>query len=95
MHIIREPETRAQYKPQHTYIVKVLCKDIAGWRVSQKPSKKKYSRLVQLSPQEMLFLLSKRYSGDVSRKSKTGKRINELNCYSETYTIVDIKCHLK
>lgn len=95
MHIIREPETRAQYKPQHTYIVKVLRKDIAGWRVSQKPSKKKYSRLVQLSPQEMLFLLSKRYSGDVSRKSKTGKRINELNCYSETYTIVDIKCHLK
>lgn len=77
MHIIREPETRAQYKPQHTYIVKVLPKDIAGWRVSQKPSKKKYSRLVQLS---------KRYSGDVSRKSKTGKRINELNCYSETYT---------
>lgn len=62
MHIIREPETRAQYKPQHTYIVKVLRKDIAGWRVSQKPSKKKYSRLVQLSPQEMLFLLSKRYS---------------------------------
>ena len=86
MHIIREPETRAQYKPQHTYIVKVLPKDIAGWRVSQKPSKKKYSRLVQLSPQEMLFLLSKRYSGDVSRKSKTGKRINELNCYSKTYT---------
>ena len=41
MHIIREPETRAQYKPQHTYIVKVLPKDIAGWRVSQKPSKKK------------------------------------------------------
>lgn len=40
MHIIREPETRAQYKPQHTYIVKVLRKDIAGWRVSQKPSKK-------------------------------------------------------
>lgn len=77
MHIIREPETRAQYKPQHTYIVKVLPKDIAGWRVSQKPSKKKCSRLVQLS---------KRYSGDVSRKSKTGKRINELNCYSETYT---------
>lgn len=77
MHIIREPETRAQYKLQHTYIVKVLPKDIAGWRVSQKPSKKKYSRLVQLS---------KRYSGDVSRKSKTGKRINELNCYSETYT---------
>lgn len=49
MHIIREPETRAQYKPQHTYIVKVLPKDIAGRRVSQKPSKKKYSRLVQLS----------------------------------------------
>lgn len=41
MHIIREPETRAQYKPQHTYIVKVLPKDIAGWSVSQKPSKKK------------------------------------------------------
>lgn len=48
MHIIREPETRAQYKPQHTYIVKVLRKDIAGWRVSQKPSKKK--KIQSISP---------------------------------------------
>ena len=48
MHIIREPETRAQYKPQHTYIVKVLPKDIAGWRVSQKPSKKK--KIQSISP---------------------------------------------
>ena len=60
MHIIREPETRAQYKPQHTYIVKVLPKDIAGWRVSQKPSKKKIQSISPIiTARNAVFIIEK------------------------------------
>lgn len=60
MHIIREPETRAQYKPQHTYIVKVLRKDIAGWRVGQKPSKKKIQSISPIiTARNAVFIIEK------------------------------------
>lgn len=60
MHIIREPETRAQYKPQHTYIVKVLPKDIAGWRVGQKPSKKKIQSISPIiTARNAVFIIEK------------------------------------
>lgn len=59
-HIIREPDKRAQYKPQHTYIVKVLPKDIAGRRVSQKPSKKKIHAISPvITARNAVFIIEK------------------------------------